>query len=116
MLTSCVRAKGFGRRSSSKRWVTVPCPICRKRIKLPAFGTDFCHLSKVEVQHLWRQWDLCWAKCDDYPYWPGVIVELRETDQLVCVVFYDSGLEVAEAQWFSTLDGSIKEYASNRQK
>jgi hypothetical protein len=92
----------------------VPCPLCRKRIKLPALGTDFCHLSsKVTLQHIWKQWDLCWAKCDDYPYWPGVIVELRETDQLVCVVFYDSGLEVAESRWFSTRDDFVKDYASN---
>ncbi len=158
------RAKAFGCIASSKRWVTVPCPICRKRMKLPAYGMDFCQLLKVQPQqspsclshedldqspvraasvHVqyaassshcdelldtrraasklqpsssceWRRWDICWAKCDGYPYWPGVIVELRLHDELACVAFYDSSVDVAEAQWFSTQDGSMRAYAFNR--
>lgn len=167
LVTFCGRVKAFGRVSSSKRWVTVPCPLCRKRMKLPAFGTDFCRLLKVQppqsgsntthkhpvpapsqaastrsqivasssdendelpVRHrshsnstvlsnscVWRQWDVCWANCEGYPYWPGVIVELRADDQLACVAFYDSCIDVAEAQWFSTQDNSIKAYACNRE-
>jgi hypothetical protein len=136
-------------------------------MKLPAFGTDFCRLLKVQppqsglnITHkdpvpapiegaftrsqsvasssdkndelsdrhhshsnsrvpsnscVWSQWDVCWAKCDGYPYWPGVIVQLRADDQLACVAFYDSCIDVAEAQWFSTQDNLIKAYASNRE-
>jgi len=162
-------AKTFGSKSNSSRWVTVPCPICRKRIRLPAHGTDFCQtfkhshpLSPTQQPHealessscpaaesprsslqssdksrarnsfirrvpskstaascahvSWSRWDLCWAKCEGYPYWPGVVVELREEDGLACVAFYDSSVGTAEAQWFSTQEDSIRPYASNRQQ
>jgi len=171
-LTLFGRAKNYGSQAVSRRWVTVPCPICRKRIRLPAHGTDFC--QKLKHSHLllpsqqprgalesssdtaaaapvpsfmsspassdqprarnafirrvppksialsspcipWSQWDLCWAQCEGYPYWPGVIVELREKDSLACVAFYDS-IGTAEAQWFSTQGSSIIPYFSNRQQ
>ena len=64
----------------------------------------------------WSLYDICWAQCEGYPYWPGVIVELRPQLRLACVAFYDGKGEVAEAQWFTTNQTDMKEYMSNRKQ
>jgi hypothetical protein len=81
-------------------------------MKLPAYGNNFCQLQPPSV----CLWDLCWAQCDGFPYWPGVIVALRQDDELACVAFYDSSADVAEAQWFSTQGSSIMAFADNYQR
>jgi hypothetical protein len=61
----------------------------------------------------WRIWDLCWAQCEGYPFWPGVVVDLQS--DLVCIAWYEGIRDISEAQWFSRNENSIKSYASNRQ-
>ncbi len=62
----------------------------------------------------WSLYDICWAQCAGYPYWPGVIVELRPQLRLACVAFYDGKGDVAEAQWFPTNETDMKKYGPNR--
>lgn len=64
----------------------------------------------------WNMFDICWAKCEGYPFWPGVIVELRSERRLACVAFYGESGDVNEATWFVTDEDALRPYAANRQQ